>query len=210
MDDPLRLDADDSDGRSERVTAAVIRPVKPKRRFHVMAHVPRRPPKKPTQPVKREPSPPSSAQTRVRNTAGRRALRSPPLTADDLYLTADRPPVTAPRNGHKCQICQLVKSNPVEAGCGHSYCYVCIRLRLEREWTCPYTDCGRKIRIAPLKDRVSAEAIAFDYDTRVDKSRVSYSWQGLDFPVCPRPIYVSSSPPRPTSPPSPIYVSSSP
>jgi hypothetical protein len=78
--------------------------------------------------------------------------------------------------------------------CGHSYCYVCIRLRLEEEWSCPYPDCNRVMQRAPKEDVGEAETVAADYPERVDKSRVAYSWDGLEFPYRPAAIYVSSSP----------------
>ncbi|KAK7050148.1 hypothetical protein R3P38DRAFT_3173221 [Favolaschia claudopus] len=197
--DPSRLDEDNGDEESKLKRAGTARQplefFRPKRRFdvmepleflrlkrhfNVMARVPPKPPRKPV--------------PRVHNTAGKR-FGHPSLTADALYVTVHhRPPITAPRNGHKCQICQLVKSHPVLAGCGHSYCFVCIRLRLEREWACPYPDCGRIMRSAPTRDWASADAIKADYVARVDLSRVSYSWEGLEFPLCPLPFYVSSSP----------------
>jgi hypothetical protein len=78
--------------------------------------------------------------------------------------------------------------------CGHSYCYVCIRLRLEVHWTCPHLNCNRTIRKAPTIDVGEAETVEADYPDRVDKSQVSYSWEGLSFPFRNKSIWVPSSP----------------
>jgi hypothetical protein len=75
--------------------------------------------------------------------------------------------------------------------CGHSYCYVCIRLRLEVEWTCPHPNCNRTIRQAPKINDAEAETVAVDYPARVDKSQVSYSWEGLSFPYRAKSIWIS-------------------
>ncbi|KAJ7699839.1 hypothetical protein B0H14DRAFT_2648972 [Mycena olivaceomarginata] len=87
----------------------------------------------------------------------------------------------APLAGLKCIICGGVKSHPVANKCEHSYCYVCIRLHLEVDWTCPHLNCNRTIRKAPKIDNAEAETVAADYPDRVDKSQVSYSWEGLSF-----------------------------
>ncbi|KAJ7832283.1 hypothetical protein B0H13DRAFT_2371032 [Mycena leptocephala] len=141
------------------------------------------------------PQPSSSALTRVLWRKGKRAERVVPLTEDDLYLDGARPPVFAPSAGHRCQLCHCIKSHPVSNNCGHSYCYVCIRLRLEREWTCPYANCNRVIHMAPRIDVGEQESIKADYPDLGDESRVSYSWEGLlRFPRAPKPIEVFSSP----------------
>jgi hypothetical protein len=156
------------------------------------------------------PPAPSSALTRVRWRKGSRRQRAVPLTEDDLYLDGARPPVRAPSSRHRCQLCHCIKSHPVmyvsatalfysshcliRAKCGHSYCYVCIRLRLEREWTCPYANCSRIIRRAPKIDDVEQDSINMDYPEHNDETRVSYSWEGLTFPLRPKPIEILSSP----------------
>jgi hypothetical protein len=155
-------------------------------------------------------APISKGRTRIRYRDGKRKRRDNPLTANNLYLDDARPRADAPLAGHKCVICECVKSHPVayvssflpfisdEHGyrykCGHSYCYVCIRLRLEENWSCPHKDCNRIMRRAPKVDVGEAESVAADYPDCVDKSTVSYSWDGLDFPYPPRSIFVSSSP----------------
>ncbi|KAJ7797609.1 hypothetical protein B0H14DRAFT_2618833, partial [Mycena olivaceomarginata] len=69
---------------------------------------------------------------------GWRSDRITPLMHEDLWQGGHGPPVQFPaRAHHKCSICQHVKSHPVSYLCGHSHCYVCIRLWLERSWSCP-------------------------------------------------------------------------
>jgi hypothetical protein len=40
------------------------------------------------------------------------------------------------------------------------------------------------IRQVPKIDEGEAESMPVDYPDRVDKSQVSYSWEGLSFPSC--------------------------
>ncbi|KAJ7900557.1 hypothetical protein B0H14DRAFT_3752784 [Mycena olivaceomarginata] len=94
-----------------------------------------------------------------------------PLCANDLYLDDAHPGTQAPLAGHKCIICGGVKSHPVVNKCGHRYCYVCIHLHLEVDWTCPHLNCNRTIRKAPKIDDAEAETVAADYPDRVDKSQ---------------------------------------
>ncbi|KAJ7165776.1 hypothetical protein C8R46DRAFT_1035134 [Mycena filopes] len=63
--------------------------------------------------------------------------------------------------------------------CGHSYCYVCICTWLDRQWTCPV--CVTVITTRPFCQYAEEDGLAYDYPTWVDKSRVSYSWEGLTF-----------------------------
>ncbi|KAK7020808.1 hypothetical protein R3P38DRAFT_3547994 [Favolaschia claudopus] len=122
----------------------------------------------------------SSARTTIIYRDGRRINRERPLSASDLYLDDERPEKIKATAGHRCILCRRVKSHPVaHPKCGHSYCYVCVRLHLEVEWTCPYRE---------------ADSLAADYPNRVDNSRVSYSWAGLTFPMRPPSIWVGSSP----------------
>jgi hypothetical protein len=65
--------------------------------------------------------------------------------------------------------------------CGHSYGYVCILIRFEHHWTFPHEGCNRVMRRAPKIDVGELESLAADYPEVVDKSRVSYSWDGLEF-----------------------------
>ncbi|KAJ7318568.1 hypothetical protein DFH08DRAFT_1036369 [Mycena albidolilacea] len=132
-------------------------------------------------------APPSKAQTRTQYRDGKRQRRNVPLTANDLYLDDWRPRADVPMAGYRCVICECVKSHPVANKCGHSYCYVCIRLRLEHEWTCPHKNCNHIIRRAPKMNVGEVESLAADYPDRIDKSRVSYNWDGLDFPCLLRP-----------------------
>ncbi|KAF8174368.1 hypothetical protein K438DRAFT_1980398 [Mycena galopus ATCC 62051] len=111
---------------------------------------------------------------------GKRTRRRTPLARSDLYLTEARPPQTVTATqGHKCMLCDRVKAHPVRlTKCGHSFCYVCIRLRLEREWTCPQIDCNRTIRNALMIDAMEAESVRSDYPNLVDESEVSAKGRG--------------------------------
>ncbi|KAJ7606397.1 hypothetical protein DFH06DRAFT_1348106 [Mycena polygramma] len=133
------------------------------------------------------------ARTRVRYcTAGSRAKREDPLTTDALWLTLDRPPVlTATVADNECGLCHSVKSHPVRYSCGHSHCYVCVRLWLEHSWECPDYLCGLTMRAPPCADLGEEERIAETEKGFVDKTRVDYTWDGLIFPVRePRVRYV--------------------
>ncbi|KAJ6463766.1 hypothetical protein C8R47DRAFT_1224922 [Mycena vitilis] len=112
---------------------------------------------------------------------GRRDFREAPLTRDDLWLDEERPPVLAvPKPHHVCGLCRDVKSHPVSYACGHSHCYACIRVWLEGKWTCP--KCDDVMRRAPVRHEGEEDGIKFDYPWWKDRSVVSYSWEGLEFP----------------------------
>ncbi|KAJ7504114.1 hypothetical protein B0H11DRAFT_1905412 [Mycena galericulata] len=110
--------------------------------------------------------------------------RGEPLTAAALYDDAERPPVLAvPKPHHVCGMCRDIKSHPVSYRCGHSHCFVCIRVWLETHWTCP--DCRAVMYDPPFRHYGEEKSIAWDYPWWKDTSRVSYSFQGLTFPRAP-------------------------
>ncbi|KAJ6490869.1 hypothetical protein C8R45DRAFT_1096416 [Mycena sanguinolenta] len=112
---------------------------------------------------------------------GRRWLRDRPLTHDDLYLDAERPAGNVePKDYHLCAICKAMLLHPVSTHCGHTFCFVCIRMWLEKEWTCP--ECVTTLVSVPCRHWGTGQALASEYPTRVDNSRVKMSWIGLDFP----------------------------
>ncbi|KAJ7105658.1 hypothetical protein C8R44DRAFT_886589 [Mycena epipterygia] len=124
---------------------------------------------------------------------GRREPRDVPLTEDDLYLTSVRRPAEVePKPYHRCTVCFGMKSHPVSAMCGHSYCYVCIRKWLEGKWTCPL--CVTKMHYAPVRNFSEEESIAHDYPDWDDKSKVSYTWDDLVFPTPPKVFIVPDTP----------------
>ncbi|KAJ7433908.1 hypothetical protein B0H11DRAFT_2259000 [Mycena galericulata] len=126
--------------------------------------------------------------------AGTRAPREEDLSESDLYLDAARPPVLEPRQPHhKCGICFAVKSHPVSYKCGHSHCYTCIRVWLEKRWTCPECVTGHELRAFPSFR--GENALAADYPERAqDHSRVSYSFADLKFPRAARPLIAPDTP----------------
>ncbi|KAJ7238548.1 hypothetical protein B0H12DRAFT_1237801 [Mycena haematopus] len=170
--------------------------IKGKRRVHVEVSPPRRRSlfKHRGSPRKKGPihtGPPSriiaSPPSGIRYINGKRSKREVPLTADDLYLDDERPNTSQIADaGHRCPLCHNK--------CGHSYCYVCIRLRLEHEWTCPIADCNRIFRNPPVFDIGEAGSVVTDYPNRVDASTVSFSWRGLSFPFRPKSILVPPTP----------------
>ncbi|KAJ7080880.1 hypothetical protein C8R43DRAFT_1143051 [Mycena crocata] len=151
----------------------------------------------------REPAPPrryivsSPGATRLRRhfpdlRLGARMMRNEPLTHSDLWLDGIGPRDSDPkRPHHRCSICTGVKSHPVSNICGHSHCYVCIRLWLERDWKCP--DCAQTIHRAPFR-QYSEEANLEDVYGDWDSSRVNFFFDGLTFPKIPRvPIVIEDS-----------------
>ncbi|KAJ7682141.1 hypothetical protein DFH06DRAFT_1318726 [Mycena polygramma] len=115
----------------------------------------------------------------------RQGFRSPrvfALTEQDLYLSGERPETLSAeeRPHHKCGICLHVKAHPVLCSCGHSFCYVCVRMALEYTWICPL--CRGLMTHEPVQDWDSANAVRFDFPNRRDNSMVTYSWDGLVFP----------------------------
>ncbi|KAJ6475387.1 hypothetical protein C8R45DRAFT_1102680 [Mycena sanguinolenta] len=129
---------------------------------------------------------PRIPKARIRYINGKRTRRDAALTASDLYLDEARPSAEASGDEHECFICGCVKAHAVVTKCGHGFCYVCIRLRLEQEWTCPLPQCNRVIFEASKIDHDQQAGITADYPERVDKSRVAYSWEGLSFPYLPK------------------------
>ncbi|KAJ7742488.1 hypothetical protein DFH07DRAFT_777724 [Mycena maculata] len=109
-----------------------------------------------------------------------RRSRDRPLTDTDLLINGTAPPVQLPNAPHhKCTLCHLVKSHPVSYLCGHSHCYVCIRLWLEDDWTCP--DCYKPMYRPPFRQYGEEDWIAKEYPKWIQKDRsvVDYSWDGL-------------------------------
>ncbi|KAJ7044200.1 hypothetical protein C8F04DRAFT_1250798 [Mycena alexandri] len=123
---------------------------------------------------------------RSRQLRGHRVPRDNPLTDEELYLDAHRPtPLQTTRHYQTCSICLSVKVHPVAYLCGHSHCYVCVRLHLEHDWTCPDLSCRRLMHRAPHRHYPEEEGLEHDFAERVNLSRVSYSWEGLTFPTAP-------------------------
>ncbi|KAJ7437300.1 hypothetical protein B0H11DRAFT_2255526 [Mycena galericulata] len=113
--------------------------------------------------------------------SGSRQIREQPLKDADLWVDSVGPAAQVPNEPHHmCGICHMVKSHPVSYLCGHSHCYVCVRLWLEREWTCP--ECSKQMAGAPFRQYAEEKYIAAAYPDWEDVSRVEYSWEGLVFP----------------------------
>ncbi|KAJ6523684.1 hypothetical protein DFH09DRAFT_1096563 [Mycena vulgaris] len=129
----------------------------------------------------------TAAQRAAAQAKGSRKKRDLPLTHEDLWLNGIGPPEDAAPtticSHHQCPICLDVKSHPVSYQCGHSHCYVCIRLWLEQHWTCPV--CVTTMTGAPFRNYVEEAGLEADFPNRMDTSIVAYSWDGLVFPRLP-------------------------
>jgi hypothetical protein len=142
---------------------------------------------------------------RLVNRRGHREPREVLLTEDDLYLDDAHPPFITflPRLHFICNICHNIKSHPVRYAlfprdfclplilifaryrtCGHSNCYVCIRVSLETSWECP--TCEERISARPTAYVKEEANIAAEYPDW-DQSRVEYRWDGLVFPTTQLP-----------------------
>ncbi|KAJ6462538.1 hypothetical protein C8R45DRAFT_1108192 [Mycena sanguinolenta] len=131
---------------------------------------------------------------------GWREPRAIPLVDTDLWMAGVGPAPQLPHSDqdhHECGLCTMVKSHPVSYVCGHSHCYVCVRLWLEEHWTCP--QCAAPMNRAPFRHWGEEASIAVEYLDWKDESAVNYSWEGLTFPqervmVRPPRIIVPASP----------------
>ncbi|KAJ7123796.1 hypothetical protein C8R43DRAFT_1135847 [Mycena crocata] len=126
---------------------------------------------------------------------GWRLTRSEPLVHNDLWLggiggPSDQLPV---KSHHKCGICHMVKSHPVSYVCGHGHCYVCIRLWLERKWTCP--ECVTPMYHAPFRIFFEDTTLAMEYPEWKDRSVVDFSFEGLRFPEEPQGVVLAPATP---------------
>ncbi|KAJ7722085.1 hypothetical protein B0H16DRAFT_1737899 [Mycena metata] len=112
--------------------------------------------------------------------AGEREPRVRALKHEDLWREGLGPEdMAAKEEHHKCGICKGVKSHPVSYVCGHSHCFVCSRLWLEKKWTCP--ECVTPMYIPPFRQYGEEAHLASAYPGW-DRSRVDYNWDSLIFP----------------------------
>ncbi|KAF8172211.1 hypothetical protein K438DRAFT_1981659 [Mycena galopus ATCC 62051] len=126
---------------------------------------------------------PPHPMLRIIDHRGRRDARADALTEVDLYITNHRPDfIDHPRLHHVCYWCLNAKSHPVILVCGHSACYVCVRLWLETEWDC--AQCGELITRPPAPHYDEKVEIEGDYPGW-DLSALQYAWDGLKFPRTP-------------------------
>ncbi|KAJ7136982.1 hypothetical protein C8R44DRAFT_869065 [Mycena epipterygia] len=111
------------------------------------------------------------------------------VSQETLYLTVARPPLTDTfKPHHMCIVCFTLKSHPVSSKCGHSHCYVCVRQWLIKNGSCP--TCLQVMDCAPFRQYSEESSIESDYPEWMDKSEVTYSWEGLKFPWVPKPVIV--------------------
>ncbi|KAJ7615269.1 hypothetical protein DFH06DRAFT_1193644 [Mycena polygramma] len=119
---------------------------------------------------------------------GSRLSRPVPLQASDLLVggvtnTGDRS-CEPKHEALKCGICWDLKSHTVVLLCGHTFCYVCIRLNLEHSFKCPL--CNFVIKQAPQWVVDFDGIINTTYPSKPDKTSVNWetAWAGLTFPTC--------------------------
>ncbi|KAJ7178666.1 hypothetical protein C8R43DRAFT_1118038 [Mycena crocata] len=139
------------------------------------------------------PNPPASTTRFVQRgpaDVGWRENCETPLTEADLYLTDARPPpVDDFKYYQRCSICSGVKRHPVTLMCGHSYCYVCLRLWLERSWECP--ECRAIIRRKPLVHWSEAHSLEEEHPGDASQQHTNGETsctgnnQGQRLPPCP-------------------------
>ncbi|KAJ7653363.1 hypothetical protein DFH06DRAFT_1330744 [Mycena polygramma] len=124
----------------------------------------------------------STPATRGSLTAGSRVPRAEPLVLKDLWIDGNEPPPRDPgRTPHQeCAVCKQVKSCPVISGCGHSHCYPCIRVALEYSFNCP--SCRATMTAAPFRCWAEEQCIEHDHPDWNNTSRVTYNFDGLEFP----------------------------
>ncbi|KAJ7048216.1 hypothetical protein C8F01DRAFT_1095517 [Mycena amicta] len=103
----------------------------------------------------------------------------------DVLLPGPLPPHLLAKDPiHACEICRGVKSHPVLCACGHTFCYLCIRISLQTSWKCP--TCDVIIRAPPVRNLDVEDMLEAVYPKlATDQSRVSYTWSGLIFPTIP-------------------------
>ncbi|KAJ7113912.1 hypothetical protein C8R44DRAFT_881476 [Mycena epipterygia] len=112
---------------------------------------------------------------------GYREPREDVLMHEDLWIGDARPPdLSTTRMHQQCGICHFVKSHPVSYRCGHSHCYVCIRMWLEKSWSCP--ECVEVMHEAPFRHYAEEAGLVYDFPDVVDESEVDYNWEDLIFP----------------------------
>ncbi|KAJ7285548.1 hypothetical protein C8J57DRAFT_1215958 [Mycena rebaudengoi] len=136
---------------------------------------------------------PNVAATRLRT------ARVHHLTEEDLWVGGDGPSEQLPtQKYHGCSISTMVKSHLVSYiiflhknmfanflvlsyACGHSHCYVCIWVWLEKSWNCP--ECMTPMCLPPFRHYAEEHSLADAYPEWEDRSCVNYSWDGLVFPA---------------------------
>ncbi|KAJ7308737.1 hypothetical protein DFH08DRAFT_823765 [Mycena albidolilacea] len=128
--------------------------------------------------------PPPPPTLRIMHRRGKRTVRPEPLEEDDLYLNNARPgDILLPELEHTCCLCLNAKCHPVKLSCGHSACFVCVRLLLETQWGC--NECGQVVTWRPQLDVEEVATIEQAYPGW-DQSKIAFGWEGLSFPAARR------------------------
>ncbi|KAJ6537003.1 hypothetical protein B0H19DRAFT_381964 [Mycena capillaripes] len=127
---------------------------------------------------------PASPIFTSRFTSGARIQRSRPLRAVDLMvngvtISGDR---SCADDSFKCAICWGLKSHPVVTTCGHTFCFVCIRISLETSFQCPF--CREQILGPPVRSTDFDNVLKAAYPNQPDNTHVRWgdAWRGLTWP----------------------------
>ncbi|KAJ7109544.1 hypothetical protein C8R43DRAFT_1139647 [Mycena crocata] len=112
----------------------------------------------------------------------------PPFSKAGLWLTAARPrEIELLKPHHVCRICCSVKCHPVTNACGHSHCFRCIHVWLQKHWYCP--QCKTVMYYRPICQYAEEDALNNAYPGWMEETKVSYSWAGLKFAFDPHYPY---------------------
>ncbi|KAJ7049742.1 hypothetical protein C8F01DRAFT_1264961 [Mycena amicta] len=94
------------------------------------------------------------------------------------------PRLTPKTTTHACGICAAVKVHPVLCTCGHTFCYLCLRIQVQASWKC--LTCEGIIRAPPVRNLDVEDLLGAIYPAlAADQSQVTYLWDGLVFPTAP-------------------------
>ncbi|KAJ7049500.1 hypothetical protein C8F01DRAFT_1265411 [Mycena amicta] len=83
---------------------------------------------------------------------------------------------------HKCGLCGSLASRPVLLWCNHLFCFVCIRLHLNKSWDCPDGSCRAQQRRPPWHRGELEKEIGEVYTGFADFTQVHYGWGDVRFP----------------------------
>ncbi|KAJ7080719.1 hypothetical protein C8R43DRAFT_965689 [Mycena crocata] len=117
------------------------------------------------------------AAARERQERGFQPVREGAFPEEEFYVGDARPEAESNSDNHQCCMCFNIKSHPVDYGCGHTDCFICVRRLAETSWHCP--QCRAKMHSPPQPCEKTEAKIAADHPEWHDPSTVTYSWAGL-------------------------------
>ncbi|KAJ7169142.1 hypothetical protein C8R43DRAFT_945101 [Mycena crocata] len=125
----------------------------------------------------------NAAARREHQLKGFRPDRVGPFPEEEFYIGDARPEPESNSSNHQCCMCFNIKSHPVNYGCGHTDCYICVRRLVETSWHCP--QCRAKMHAPPTPCDKTKASIAAEHPEWNDPSSVTFSWKGIRFPQMP-------------------------